>query len=175
MWSSALRWASAISAHGVGDGGVLLHPPVVDLQIIVHQVLIVEHGGIQIADLLPLLTVQDIGLGHVGVARLAEDGLHAVLNVLHGDAAVLDLGLKVGGHPQGQHVDHTGVILLVQGLKSLGDGGADLADFKWRGRAVPFCYLVHHKFLPVSVTSAAVSLPVAASSTIAPRFGPVNI
>ena len=133
------------AAHGVGDGGVLLHPPVVDLQVVVHQVLIVEQGGAHVAHLLPLLAVEDVGLGHVGVARLGEDLLHAVLDVLHGDAAVLDLGLEVGGHPQGQQVDDAGVELLVQGLKGLGDGGADLSDLKFCSGTVPLCYLVHTK------------------------------
>ncbi|MPN08715.1 hypothetical protein SDC9_156000 [bioreactor metagenome] len=32
-------------AHGVGDGGILLHPPVVDVQVVVDQILIVQHGG----------------------------------------------------------------------------------------------------------------------------------
>ena len=29
-------------AHRVGDGGVLLHPPVVDLEVVVHQLPVVE-------------------------------------------------------------------------------------------------------------------------------------
>ena len=45
------------AAHGIGDGGVLLYPPIVDLQIVVHQVLVIQHGGFQIADLFPLLAV----------------------------------------------------------------------------------------------------------------------
>ena len=102
-----------------------------------------EQGGVDVAHLLPLFAVEDIGLGHVGVARLGQDLLHAVLDVLHGDAAVPDLGLKVCGHPQGQKVDDGGVELLVQGLEGLGDGGADLSNLKLGGGAVPLGYLVH--------------------------------
>ena len=131
------------AAHRVGDGGVLLHPPVVDLQVVVHQLLVVEQGGVDVSHLLPLFAVEDVGLGHVGVARLRQDLLHAVLDVLHGDAAVPDLGLKVCGHPQGQQVDDGGVELLVQGLEGLGDGGADFSNLKLGGGAVPLGYLVH--------------------------------
>ena len=138
------------AAHRVGNGGVLLHPPIVDLQVVIHQILIVEQGGIDVADLLPLLTVQNVGLGHVGVSRFREDGLHAVLNVLHGDAAVPDLGLKVSGDPQSQKVDDTGMELLVQSLERLGNGGADLADLEGGGGAVTLCHLVHDSFSPSS-------------------------
>src|SRR5699024_10343543 len=131
------------AAHRVGDGGVLLYPPVVDLQVVVHQLLVVEQGGVDVAHLLPLFAVEDVGLGHVGVARLGQDLFHAVLDVLHGDAAVPDLGLKICGHPQGQQVDDGGVELLVQGLEGLGDGGADFSNLKLGGGAVPLGYLVH--------------------------------
>ena len=135
------------TAHGVGDGGVLLHPPIVDLKIVVHQIPVVEQRGVDVAHLLPLLAVQDIGLGHVGIARLGQHLFRAVLDILHGDKAVPDLWLEIGGHPQGQHVDDTGVILLVQGFKRFCNGCADLPDLKPGGGAVPFCHLVHKRSL----------------------------
>ena len=143
------------SAHRVGDGGVLLHPPVVDLEVVVHQLLVVEQGGVHIAHLLPLLAVEDVGLGHIGVARLGQHLLHAVLDVLHRDAAVPDLGLEVGGDPQSQHVDHAGMILLFQRLKGFGNGGADLADLKLGGGAVPLGHLIHHTVPPQFFSPAA--------------------
>ena len=131
------------AAHRVGDRGVLLHPPVVDLEVVVHQILIVQQRGADVAHLLPLLAVQDIGLGHIGVPRLRQHGLHAVLDVLHRDTAVPDLGLKICGHPKGQQVDDAGMKLLIQGLERLGDGGADLPDLKTGGGAVPLRHLIH--------------------------------
>ena len=131
------------TAYGVGDGGVLLHPPVVDLQIIVHQVLVVKKCGVQIADLLPLLAVEDVGLRHIGVAGLAEHIFHAVLNVLHGDLPVGDLVLIVGGDLQSQQVDDIGIVLLLSGLEGLGNGHADLGDVKAGDLAVSLHNLIH--------------------------------
>ena len=131
------------AAHRVGDGGVLFHSPVVDLEVVIHQILIVQQRGVDVTHLLPLLAVQDIGLCHVGVPCLGQHGLHAVLDVLHRNAAVPDLGLKICGHPQGQQVDDAGIKLLIQGLERLGDGGADLSDLKTGGGTVPLRHLIH--------------------------------
>ena len=138
-------------AHRVGDGGVLLHPPVGDLQIVVHQVLVVEEGGVHVRgvhvpDLLPLLAVQDVGLGHVRIAAFRQHLFHAVLDVLHGDAAVLDLVLEVRRHMEGQQVDHAGMIGLVQGHEGLGDGAGDLADGEFGDLSVTLFDLVHRCF-----------------------------
>ena len=131
------------AAHGIGDGGIFLDAPIVDLQIIVHQILIVQQGGAHIADLFPLLAVKDIGLAHIGIACLGKDLLRAVLDVLHGDEIVLDLVFKVCGDPQGQHIDHAGVILLLQGVERLGQGRADLADVKFCDLSVALYDSVH--------------------------------
>ena len=131
------------AAHGIGDGGVFLHPPVVDLQVVVHQVLVVQHGGLQVADLLPLFAVQNVGFGHVGVTGLAEYALHAVLDILHRDPAVVNLLLIVGGDFQSQQVDDVGIVLLVGGLKGLGNGDADLGDVEIGDFSVSFDNLIH--------------------------------
>ena len=131
------------SAHGIGDRGVLLHPPVVDVQVVVHQLLVVQHGGVQVADLLPLLAVEDIGFGHIGVAGLGEDLLHAVLDVLHGDLAVGDLLLIIRRYLQGQQIDDIGIVLLVGGFKGLGNGHADLGKIELGDFAVTLHYLIH--------------------------------
>ena len=131
------------AAHGVGDGGVLLHPPVVDMQVVVHQLLVVQHGGVQVADLLPLLAVENVGLGHVGIACLAENVLHAVLNVFHGDLAVMDLILVIRRDPQGQEINDVRIVLHVGGLKGLGDGGADLGDVERGDLSIPLDDLIH--------------------------------
>ena len=141
------------AAHGVGDGGVLLHTPVVDLQIVVHQILVVQQGAAHVADLLTLLAVQDIGLGHVGVARLGQHLFHAVLNVLHGHQLVLDLGLELGCDTQGQHVHDAGVVLLAHGVKGLGNGSADLGNIKFGDGSVSFCHPVHVMILLLSYTA----------------------
>ena len=131
------------TAHGVGDGTVLLHAPVVDAQIVVHQVLVVEQGAADIAHLLPLLAVEDVGLRHIGIARLAEHALHAVLHVLDGDQAVPDLRLKVRRDPQGQHIDDAGMVFFVQRHEGFFNGAADFSDLKFRDVPVALQYLVH--------------------------------
>ena len=131
------------SAHGIGDGGVLLDPPVVDLEVVVYQRLVIQQGGAQIADLFPLLAVEDIGLGNVGVACLAEDVLHAVLDLLHGDPSVVDLVLVIGSDLQRQQVDDVRIVLFVGGLEGLGDGSADLGEIKLHDLAVPLDNLIH--------------------------------
>ena len=133
------------AAHGIGDGGVFLHAPVVDLQIIVYQVFIVHQGGIDVAHLFPLLAVQDVGLGHVGIAGFGQHLFHAVLNILHGDFPIMDLAFKIGGHMQGQQLDHAGMILPAAGVKRLRNGRRDLADGEVHHFPVPFHNLVHKK------------------------------
>ena len=136
------------TAYRISDGRVLLHPPVIDLEVVIHQILIVEQRGAHIAHFLPLLTVEDIGFCHIGVPRLAEHCLHAVLDILHRDEAVSDLVLEIRCHPQGQHINHAGVVLLFQRLKCLGNSRADLADLKLGDSAVPLCHLVHDPVPP---------------------------
>ena len=138
------------TAHGIGNGGVLLHPPVVDLQIVVYQILVVQQSAAHVADLLPLLAVQDIGLGHVGVARLAQHLFHTVLNILNGHQLVLDLRLELRRDPQGQHVHDAGMILLAHGVKGLGNGRADLGDVKFSDSSVSFRHPVHVMILLLS-------------------------
>ena len=140
------------TAHGVGDGGVLLHAPVLNVQILVHRLLIIQIGRLGVAQLLPLLAVKNVGLGNGFIAASGEDGLHAVLHILHGHLAVLDLGQEVGRDLQGQKVDDTVVIIGVGGFKSLLDGGGDLVDVKLNDLAVPLYDLIHiHILLFVSV------------------------
>ena len=109
----------------------------------VHQLLVVQHGGVQVADLLPLLAVENVGLGHVGIACLAENVLHAVLNVFHGDLAVMDLILVIRRDPQGQEINDVRIVLHVGGLKGLGDGGADLGDVERGDLSIPLDDLIH--------------------------------
>ena len=140
------------TAHGVGDGGVLLHAPVLNVQILVHRLLIVQIGGLGVAQFLPLLAVKNVGLGHGLVATPGEHGLHTVLHVLHGHLAVLDFGQEVGRDLQGQKIDNAVVIIGVGGFKSLLDGGGDLVDVKVNDLAVPLYDLIHiHILLFVSV------------------------
>ena len=110
------------AAHGVRDRGVLLHAPVLNLDVLVHEVLVVQQRRVGVAHLLALLAVQDVGLRHIGVAGCGEHLLHAVLHVLHADNAVLDLRFEMGGHVEGQKVDGRRMVLLAQGVERLGDG-----------------------------------------------------
>ena len=130
-------------AHRIGHGRILLDPPVGRLHIAVHQLLVVEQRALHVADLFPLFAVEDVALGHVGVARLPQHLLDAVLDVLDGDLPVLDLGLEVGRHLQSQQVDHARVILLLHGVERLCDRDGDLPDVKFGDLAVSLDDLIH--------------------------------
>ena len=69
------------AADGIRDRGILLHTPVVDPEIIVHQLLIIEQGASDVAQLFPLLAVENVGLCHIRIARFAQNALDAVLNI----------------------------------------------------------------------------------------------
>ena len=64
------------------------------------------------------------------IAAAGEHGLHAVLDVLHGDGPVLYLALEVGRGLYGEEVYDAVVILGAGGLKGLLDGAAYLADIE---------------------------------------------
>ena len=131
------------AAHRVGDGGVFLHAPVLNVQILVHRLLVVQEGGLHVAHFLPLLAVENVGLGHGLVAAAGENGLHAVLNILHGHKPVLDLGQEISRDLQGEKVDHALVILCLGGVKGFFDGVGDLVDVEVDDFSVSFYYLVH--------------------------------
>jgi len=69
------------TANRIGDCGVFLHAPVVDPQIVVYQLLIIEQGASDVAQLFPLLAVENVGLCHIRIARFAQNALDAVLNI----------------------------------------------------------------------------------------------
>ena len=90
------------TADGVGDGGIFFHAPVGRLHIAVDQLFIVQNGGTHIADLFPLLAVEDKRLGDVGISGLYKNVFNAVLNIFHGDEPMPDFRLKVRCDLQGQ-------------------------------------------------------------------------
>ena len=140
------------SAHRIGDGGVLLDPPVIDLQIIIDQFLIVEQGGIDITDLLSLFSVQNISLGHIRVAGLGKDFFNTVLDTFDCNLAVCDLVFKIRCNMERDQFNDAGMILLLQCLESLCDRVGDFADLKINDRSVPFDYFIH-KNIPLHVIS----------------------
>ena len=110
------------TADGVGDRRILLDAPILYLDVAVHQLLIVKERGLHVAELLPLAAIEDVRLGNIVIARTDQDGLHAVLNVLDGDLAVLDLRLKVSRYLERKKIDHGVVVLLVLCVKRLPNG-----------------------------------------------------
>ncbi len=106
------------TADTVSNSGVLFYTPVIDLQIVINDVLIVEHRVSYVTDLLTVLSVKDVSLCNVGITGLRKDLLNAVLNIFYGDHIILDLRFKITCDTQCQHVDHTGVILLITCYKS---------------------------------------------------------
>ncbi|MPM63455.1 hypothetical protein SDC9_110335 [bioreactor metagenome] len=131
------------SAHGGGDGGVLLDPPVVDVEVVVYQLFVIQHGGAKIADLLPLLAVENVRFGHVAVTCLDENVFNAVLNLLHGDRAIFNLVLIVGGDLQRQQIDDVGVIGLRHSVERFGNGHADFGQVEIHDFAVPLQNSIH--------------------------------
>ena len=131
------------AADGVRDRGVLLHAPVLHLDVLVHEVLVVEQRRVGVTHLLALLAVQDVGLRHVGVPGRGKHLLHAVLHVLDADDAVLDAGFEMRGHVEGQQVDRRRMVLLLQRVERLGDGARNLCDIEFRDLAVALLNLVH--------------------------------
>ena len=53
------------TADRIGDRGVFLHAPVVDPEIVVHQLLVIEQRTSDVAQLFSLLAVENIRLGYV--------------------------------------------------------------------------------------------------------------
>ena len=131
------------AADGIRDRGVLLHTPVFNLHVLVHQVLVVEQRRIGVAHLLALAAVQDVGLRHVGVPGSGEHFLHAVLDVLDVDDAALDLWLEMRGHVQGQKVDGGRMVLLLQRVERLGNGCGDFGDVDALSQSVSLLNLIH--------------------------------
>ena len=163
------------AAHGIGDGGVFLHAPVLNVQVLVHCLLVIQIGGLGVAQLFPLLAVQDVGLGHGLVAAPGEHSLHAVLHVLHRDFSVLDLGQEIRGDLQGQKVDHAVVIIGIGGFKSLLDGGGNLVDVEIHNLAVSLYNLIHiyillsvsfNPYTPLTCTAGTQGLTAAARACI---------
>ena len=131
--------------HRVRNRRVLLDPPGVDLQVVVHQVLVVQQRRVDVAHLLPLLAVQYVGLRHVRVTRFRQHLFHAVLDVLNGDFSVVDLVLKVRCHVQRQQLDHAGMVLPLGRVERLCDGPRNLRYRKIDVLAVTLDYFVHLK------------------------------
>jgi hypothetical protein len=53
---------------------------------------------VPVADLFPLLAVEDVRFCNVCISGLLQNGLNAVLNILHMDQIVFHFGLEIGGH-----------------------------------------------------------------------------
>ena len=107
------------SADGICDGRILFNAPVGNLDVAVNQLLVVEDGRLHVSDFFALLSVENIGLCDIGVARLAEHRLDAVLNVLNGDKSVLDLALEVRSDLECEQVDDRRMSFLVERVESL--------------------------------------------------------
>ena len=143
-------------AHRVGDGGVFLDPPVRHPQVVVHQLFIVQHGGVHLPQFLPVLPVEDIGLRYGGIPGALQHRLHAVLNVLHADLVVPDLAGIVRRYLQGKQVDDSCVVGDLRRVKRLGDGIGDPGKVKIHPSSVPFDDLVHVCLLLFSIVRGSV-------------------
>ena len=131
------------TAYRIGHSGIFLYPPVVDFQVVVHQVLVVQQSGVHVANLFSLFPVQDIRLGHISIARIGQDFFHAVLDAFHTNQVVFDLRVKVSCHLQSHHIDNTGMIVLMQCLKGLCNCLTDFGNFEVYDFAIPFYHRIH--------------------------------
>ena len=131
------------AADGIRDRGILLHAPVVDPEIVVHQLFIVEQGASDVAQLFSLLAVENISFCHVRIASLAQNALHTVLNILDRDQIMSDLRLKFRRDTQRQQLDDARMVLSSDRLKGFCDCVCDFCNMKFRNASVSFCYPVH--------------------------------
>ena len=113
------------------------------MEVVVHQVLVVQQGGIHVPDLFPLFPVQDIGFCHIGIAGIGQDFFHTVLDAFHTDAVVFDFGIEVSSHLQSQHVDDAGMIVFMKCFECFGNGAADLGHVKINDLAIAFYHGIH--------------------------------
>ena len=77
-----------------------------------------------------LFAVENVRLGDLHVVGLNQHDLDAILHVLYGDQAVLDLGAEVGGDAQGEHVQNFPAIGRVGGVERRFDGVLDFVQVK---------------------------------------------
>ena len=80
------------SAHGIGDGGILLNAPIGDVQVFVNRVTIVEKSVFHVAQLFALASIENICLCDICIAGLNENGLNTVLNVFDIHKFILNFG-----------------------------------------------------------------------------------
>ncbi len=119
------------TADGIRHGRVLLHAPVLLVDVAVHDLLVVEDRGLHLTQLLALLAVQDVCLRDIGVSGLLQNMLHAVLDILHTDHAVLYFMLKLCRDAKRKKADDVGRILLVRRLECFLDSRINLMQVKF--------------------------------------------
>ena len=131
------------SAHRISYGAVLLHAPVVDLEVVVDDLLIVEERAFDVTRFFALLSVENVCLRDVGVARLYKHRFDAVLNVFDGYFLVLDFGAEIRRHAKREKLERASVIQLVEGIERLGNGVDYFVDVELDDLVVSVNYLIH--------------------------------
>ena len=131
------------SAHGIGDRGVFLDTPVIDVHIVIHGLLEVQDGGLGITQFGPLTAIEDVCFSHIAVPGLHQYGFHTVLNIFNLNETFLDLRLKVRRDFEGDEVDDGGIVLFLLRLKSHFDRIGDLLQIKLHIFSVALLDLIH--------------------------------
>lgn len=131
------------TAHRVRDRRVFLDAPVVDFEIVVHRVLVVEHGGVHLAEFFVLFSVKNVGFCHFDVARLNEDDLNGVLNILDAYDVAFNLVVEGCGDAQSKHVDDVVAITFVHCRKRFFDCDLDFVQIEWNYTPVSFFDVQH--------------------------------
>ena len=132
------------SADGISDRGVFFYAPIVCADILIYEILIVEQRVLDRAKLLMLTAVQYVRLCDLGVIRLNEHLLNAVLNVLDGDCAVLDLRLEISRYLECKEVYYVLVVLLFACVKCKSYRVRDFCKIKFNQLARSFSDFVHY-------------------------------
>ena len=113
------------------------------MKIVVNNLLIVKNGCIDVSYLLSLLTVKNVSLGNIIVARLDENGFNAVLNAFNGDFIIFYFLLEVRRNLERKEIDSVGIILLLTGVERFGYGISDFVKVKAYDLAVTFYNIIH--------------------------------
>lgn len=126
------------TADGVRHGGVFLHTPVVDFEIVVDGVLVVEHRGVHLAKFFVLFSVKNVCLRHFYVARLNENHFHCVLNVFNAHAVVFHLVIESCRNAQSKHIDDVVAVVFAHRVERFFDCDFDFVKVERNDVSVSF-------------------------------------
>jgi hypothetical protein len=118
------------AADAVIHRAVFFYPPVISVQVAVHQFAVVKHGLFGGSGVLMLFAVQDVRFGDIMIAGDGQRRFHAVLDILHGNDAIHYFGGEIRRGPQGKQRDDVLVCGFVSRDERFLNGPFNLVDVK---------------------------------------------